>query len=115
MKRLLKASHMQVETFATPAEFLESPFREHNVCLIVDVNGSDDGCLEIQKTLRERGASLPVIFMTTFETDDLRNRLKEGGAVGYFRKPIDEQALLDSIRWALSGRTARINVSPDRV
>jgi FixJ family two-component response regulator len=25
------------------------------------------------------------------------------GAAGYFRKPVDDQALLDAIEWALSG------------
>ena len=29
---------------------------------------------------------------------------KKAGAVGYFRKPMDDQALLDTIYWALSGQ-----------
>ncbi len=106
MKRLLQASHMQARTFATPEEFLASTFQEQNACLIVDVNGLGDSGLELQKTLAARGAELPIIFMTTFEVGEVRDRLKEAGAVGYFRKPVDDQALLDTIRWALSNQRA---------
>lgn len=106
MKRLLQASHMQARTFATPKEFLESTFQDQNACLIVDVNGLGDRGLELKKILAARGAELPIIFMTTFEIGEVRDQLKEAGAVGYFRKPVDDQALLDTIRWALSNQRA---------
>jgi FixJ family two-component response regulator len=102
MKRLLLSSRMNAMTFATPQEFLGSRFQDHNACLIADVNGTGDSGLELQKALVSMGARLPVIFMTTFEVDEARDRLKEEGAVGYFRKPVDGQALMDAILWALS-------------
>jgi len=102
MKRLLLASHMNAQTFASSQEFLGSRFQDHDACLIVDVNGMGDSGLELQKALVARGARLPVIFMTTFEVDEARVRLKGMGAVGYFRKPVDGQALMDTILWALS-------------
>ncbi len=102
MKRLLLASQMKARTFATTQEFLGSRFQDHNACLIVEVNGMGDSGLEFQKALVARGARLPVIFMTTFEVDEARDRLKEEGAMGYFRKPVDGQALMDTILWALS-------------
>ena len=104
MKRLLQASHMQARTFATPEEFLASTFQEQNACLIVDVNGRGDSGLELQKSLAARGTELPIIFMTTLDVGEVRDRLKEAGAAGYFRKPVDDQALLDAIRWALSNQ-----------
>jgi len=44
---------------------------------------------------------LPVIFITAFDDQETRDRAKKAGAVGYLRKPVDAQALLDLIRWAL--------------
>lgn len=102
MKRLLLASQLNARTFATSQEFLGSRFQDHNSCLIVDVNGKGDSGLELQKALVTMGSRLPVIFMTTFEVSEARERLKEKGAVGYFRKPVDGQALMDTILWALS-------------
>lgn len=102
MKRLLLASKMQAKTFTTVDEFLTSQFHDQNACLIVDVNGMDDSSLELQKYLATRQVELPIIFVTTLDNNDVRDKLKRAGAVGYMRKPIDDQALLDTIRWAVS-------------
>jgi CheY-like chemotaxis protein len=45
---------------------------------------------------------LPVIFLTAFDSEEIREQAKAQGGLGYFRKPVDDQALLDSIQWALS-------------
>jgi len=102
MKRLLLASKMQAKTFASIDEFLTSQFHTQNVCLIVDVNGMDDVSLELQESLAARQVELPIIFVTTLDNNDVRDKLKKAGAVCYMRKPIDDLALLDTIRWALS-------------
>ena len=104
MKRLLLASHMQAKTFASIEEFLGSSFHDQNGCLIVDVNGMDDRSLELQNALADREFRLPIIFMTTLDNSEVRDRLKRTGAVSYLRKPVDDQALLDTIRWALSNQ-----------
>lgn len=36
------------------------------------------------------------------EPGETRQQAKQAGAVGYFRKPVDDQALLDTIQWALT-------------
>jgi FixJ family two-component response regulator len=105
MKRLLLASQMQAQTFATLDEFLKSNFRKQNSCLIVEVNGKADGSLELQKSLAIMHVELPVIFVTTLDNSRVRKQLKRAGAVGYLRKPVDDQALLDTIRWAISDHT----------
>jgi DNA-binding response OmpR family regulator len=45
---------------------------------------------------------MPVIFLTAFDSNESRQRAKQAGAVGYFCKPVDDQALLDTIQWVLS-------------
>ncbi len=48
------------------------------------------------------GSDLPVIFITGFDLPETRHQAKISEAAGYFRKPIDDQALdqalLDSIQ-----------------
>ena len=104
MKRLISSMGINVQTFASGREFLDSGYREHNACLIVDIKMPGMSGMELQKKLVAKGSKLPVIFITAFDTDKIRAEAKEIGAAGYFRKPVDDQALLDSIQWALSNQ-----------
>lgn len=60
--------------------------------------------LELHRKLIEGGFKLPVIFITGFDTAETRSQAGKSGAFGYFRKPVDDQALLDAIQWALSSQ-----------
>ena len=102
MKRLISSMGINAQTFASGREFLDSDFREQKACLIVDVKMPGMSGIELQKKLVAKGSKLPVVFITAFDTDELRTEAKKTGAAGYFRKPVDDQALLDSIQWALS-------------
>ena len=104
MKQLIFSMGMDVETFTSGQEFLDSDFREQNACLIVDIKMPTMSGMELQQKLLAKGSKLPVIFITAFDTDKIRGEAKEAGAAGYFRKPVDDQALLDSIQWALSNQ-----------
>ena len=104
MKQLILSMGMDVEAFTSGQEFLDSDFREQNACLIVDIKMPEMSGMELQKKLVAKGSKLPVIFITAFDTDKIRGEAKEAGAAGYFRKPVDDQALLDSIQWALSNQ-----------
>ena len=102
MKRLIRSVGMDVEVFASAQEFLDSKHRNHDACMIVDIKMPGMSGLELQEVLLARGFQLPVIFITGFDSPETRDQAKEAGAAGYFRKPIDDQALLDSVQWALA-------------
>jgi FixJ family two-component response regulator len=104
MKRLILSMHMDVETFASGREFLDSDYRDQNACLIVDVKLPGISGMELQQKLVGKGSKLPVIFVTAFDNEETRDQAKKVGAAGYFQKPVDDQALLDSIQWALSSQ-----------
>ena len=102
MKRLISSMDMDVQTFASGREFLDSNYRNQNACLIVDIKMPGMSGIELQQKLVAKGSELPVVFITAFDTEEMRGEAKKAGAAGYFRKPVDDQALLDSIQWALS-------------
>jgi len=60
------------------------------------------GGIELQQQLAKRGIKIPIIFLTAVESNEIRQRAKQARAAGFFRKPVDDQALLDTIQWALS-------------
>jgi FixJ family two-component response regulator len=43
---------------------------------------------------------MPVIYLTDCDTERMRCKLRSQGAAGYFRKPVDQQALVDAITFA---------------
>ena len=102
IQRLIRSAGLEAETFATAEEFLDCGFRDQNACLIADVKMPNHTGLEIQQKMIARGYNLPVIFITGFDAEEIREKVKRAGAIGYFSKPIDDQALLDTIKWALS-------------
>ena len=106
---LLISAGMEVLTFKSANDFLKFKFREENACLITDIKMPRISGLELQQKLTERKSKIPVIFLTAFDSDETRNQIKQAGAAGYFRKPVDDQALLDAILWATS-----MNVSLNR-
>ena len=99
---LFRSADMEVKTFEAAEDFLKSRLREQDTLLISDIKLKGLSGIELQQQLAERGIKIPVIFLTAFDSDEIRQQAKQGGAAGYFRKPVDDQALLDTIHWAIS-------------
>ncbi|MRR36353.1 response regulator [bacterium] len=49
------------------------------------------------------GIKTPLIIISASDDWQTRERARELGAVAFFRKPVDDQALLNAIAWAVSG------------
>lgn len=41
--------------------------------------------------------NVPVIFLTAFDDDEMRQKARSLGAAGYFRKPFDDDAFMETI------------------
>ena len=91
------------ESFCSVDAFLESSFRHDNACIVADVDVPGINALELPERLRQFGANLPIVFLATDYSDDTRERIRRAGGRGYFRKPVDGNALLDMIRWTTNG------------
>ena len=51
--------------------------------------------------LSEDKTEIPLIVITGSDDADTRKLARQAGATAYFRKPVDADALLDAIRWAV--------------
>lgn len=100
--RLARSANMQARTFPSVEDFLKAEISDHNACVISDVQFPGLSGLELPARLRDAGRRLPVIFVSAHDNPEVRDIARRAGAVGYFNKPVDDQALLDSIRWALA-------------
>ena len=64
--------------------------------------------LELQKELKKRKSSLPVIAISARDDADTSMLARQLGAQFFFRKPVDDQALIDAIHWVMdSNRSGR--------
>ena len=104
--RLVHSARMQAKTFASVEDFMRSEFTDDNACVISDVQFPGKSGLELPVLLGRAGHLLPVIFVTAHDTTETRDMAQRYGAAGYFRKPVDDQALLDAIIWAVSRHTS---------
>lgn len=100
--RLVRSAKMQPRTFASVEDFVRAEFSDVNACVVSDVQMPGTSGLELPGLLARAGRCLPVIFVTAHDTPEIRDRAHSLGAAAYFRKPVDDQALLDAIAWALA-------------
>ena len=102
MEMLLISANMEVQAFERAEDLLKCMRREDRACLIADIKMKGLDGLELQQKLAESAIKIPVIFLTALDSNETRQQAKQAGAVGYFRKPVDDQALLDIIQWTLT-------------
>jgi FixJ family two-component response regulator len=107
--RLFRSANLDVETFASPEEFLESPMKALNACILVDLRMRGTTGFDLQKRILELDISLPVIVISASDEEQVRETARKLGAVSFFRKPVDDQALLDAVLWAISVARKRKN------
>jgi FixJ family two-component response regulator len=101
--RLLRSASLDVETFPSAEEFFAGPREREGACILMDIRMPGTTGFDLQQELKERGIEIPVIVVSASDDEIPRKRAQELGAVSFFRKPVDDQALLDAIWWAVSG------------
>jgi FixJ family two-component response regulator len=99
--RLVRSARMSPRTFSSVEDFIRSDFSCENACVISDVQMPGASGLDLPALLTSTGRKLPVIVVTAHDTPKTRELAQRVGAAGYFRKPVDDFALLDAIAWAL--------------
>jgi DNA-binding response OmpR family regulator len=99
-KRLIRSFGFRVEGFTSAQEFLESGCVQDVACLILDFQLPSMNGLELQHLLDSGSHRLPIIFVSANGSDQDKKEAKEAGAVDFFRKPVDVQALVSAIQAA---------------
>jgi FixJ family two-component response regulator len=101
--RLLRSVDLDVETFSSAEEFLRNPRQGRNACLVIDIRMPGLTGFDLQQRLLSEGIQIPVIVISASDDVQVREHARELGAQVFFRKPVDDQALLDAIWWAIGG------------
>ena len=99
--RLLKSAALDVQSFGSAEDFLNSGQQHETGCLIADIRMPGMSGLDLQAKLNADHCPIPTIFITAHGDEKMRLQAMRGGAVKFFVKPFDCETLLESVRAAL--------------
>lgn len=100
MANLARSLGWRVRTFESAEALLTADSLDEVCCVISDVQMPGMTGVEMQDRLIERGVKLPIIFVSAFATDSLRQRAFKNGALCFLTKPVDGSEvarILDSV------------------
>ncbi len=107
LKWLIESIGVKVETYPTANAFLTCYSPEQNACLVLDVRMPGMSGLELQDHLNRDGILIPIIIITGHGDIPMAVQALKAGALDFIEKPFNDEALLDSIRVALSQNEAQ--------
>ena len=102
MKSLVTSLGLRVHTFRSAEEFLQSPRVDDTSCLITDLQMPGLSGVELQSLLLSQARHVPIILVTAFPEERMRNRAMEAGALGFLSKPFESQTLIKLIEKAIA-------------
>ena len=98
---LLKEFGFEAQTFSSAEEFLESESIAGTRCLVLDVAMPGMTGPDLQRELKNRDQSIPIVFITGQRDEAIRPRLIAQGAVDCLFKPFEPNDLLQALNTAL--------------
>ncbi|MDD5363899.1 MAG: response regulator [Gallionellaceae bacterium] len=98
---LLNFRGFRTREFASAEAFIEAWKPDWRGCLLLDLRMTGMDGLALQQILTDQGSRLPIVFLTGHgDIAQARTALK-AGAVDFLEKPIDHEALFQSLAEAL--------------
>ena len=100
---LLASCGYEAEGYGSAEEFLESGGVQKSSCIITDVEMKQMSGLGLLHHMNSSPDPLPVVIITGKPSEKSESFYLEKGAVGFFRKPVDGDALVDLLKDVLRG------------
>ena len=98
---LFRSVGMQVEVFASAADFVQHKRPDDASCLVLDIRLPGVSGLDFQAQLQKANIRIPIIFMTGHGDIPMSVRAMKAGAVDFLAKPFRDQDMLDAVAAAL--------------
>jgi FixJ family two-component response regulator len=98
---LLREFGFAAQTFSSAEEFLASASVADTNCLVLDVAMPGMSGPDLQRELKTREQSIPIVFITAARDATVRTRLLAQGAVECLFKPFEPTDLVQALNTAL--------------
>ena len=99
--RLLRASGLEAESYASGQEFLDAAAALRPDCVVLDLHMPGLSGLQVLRKLKAAGQRLPIIIITAHDETQTREQCLAEGARAYLRKPLEDRVLLNAISAAM--------------
>jgi FixJ family two-component response regulator len=107
LTRLLSAAGYDARSYGSAGEFLIDAGDVLTGCLLLDLNLPGPDGLALQDALRQRGCTVPTVFLTGRGDISSSVRALKGGASDFLTKPVQADTLLEAVRVALEADAPR--------
>lgn len=105
--RALRTVGLEVESFGSTREFLQSKRPDAPGCIVLDVRLPGASGMELQRELMKSNINLPVIFISAHGDIPMSVRAIKSGAIEFLTKPLREQELIDAVSAGIERDRAR--------
>lgn len=107
LEDLLGSIGLNVQSFGTVQEFLDSKRPDVAGCIVLDVRLPGTSGLEFQRLLARSEINLPVIFISGHSDIAISVQAMKLGAIEFLTKPLREQELVDAVQFGIARERAR--------
>jgi FixJ family two-component response regulator len=101
---LVRSLGHEARGFASAEDFLRPGCDEGVDCLVTDVHMPGIDGTALQRRLLDRGRTYPIVFVSGFPDDSVRNSVMAAGAFCYLGKPFVGDALVTCLERALGAQ-----------
>jgi FixJ family two-component response regulator len=101
LTRLFHSARLETVLYPSGEAFLAGIGPDDYGCILLDYHMHGADGREVLIALRQRHINLPVIILSAHDDPEIRQTVRRHGASAFFHKPVDDQALLDAIFWAI--------------
>jgi FixJ family two-component response regulator len=95
---LLASCGYRAEGYCSAEQFLESGGLQKSSCVVTDVEMRQMSGLALLQHINNTEDPLPVVIITGKPSENSELFYLDKGAVGFFRKPVDGDALVDLLK-----------------
>ncbi|MGI9291216.1 MAG: response regulator transcription factor, partial [Gammaproteobacteria bacterium] len=99
---LFKTVGAEAVCFESGDDFLHAFDNDWQGCIVLDIRMPGTSGLEVQKLLKERGSTQPIIFITGHGDVPMAVEAMQLGAFDFVQKPFRDQELMDRVQQALT-------------
>jgi FixJ family two-component response regulator len=106
-KSLVRSLGYKAAVYASAEEYLQSDRTGDSSCLITDLHMPGMSGADLQDRLIADGRQIPMIFVTAYYEEKVRDRVLDAGAYGFLRKPFNDESLIECLDKALSSSSSK--------
>ena len=103
VRRLLREHGYDTVLFPSAEAFRNHGDFDQAFCIILDINLNDESGIDVRWRLKAAGISVPVIYITASDSDNVRMAATESGCLAYLTKPFSAKSLIEPIDRASAG------------